>query len=128
MKTEKAFTLIGKKLEKEHKKLGFKYSKKYRFLKKTTKKYDYYIFFSPFFEHIPAICIELRVTLIINNRTLLKTNINAHGELFRMDLWEMGNHYNIADKTLVDNVYMDLKNKIETYLIPQIKKLEEKNQ
>jgi hypothetical protein len=127
MKTEKAFALIGKKLEKEYKKVGFKYSRKYMFLKKTTKKFEYYIFFSQIFEHIPDTCIELRVNLIINDRILLKTNINVNSELFHIDLWEMGNHYNIADKTLMDNVFMDLKNKIETYLIPQIKNLEEEN-
>jgi hypothetical protein len=39
MEAEKAFAVIGKKLEKEYKKLGFKYSKKNKFLKKSTKKF-----------------------------------------------------------------------------------------
>jgi hypothetical protein len=124
MKAERVFTLIGKKLEKGYKKLGLKYSRKYMFLKTTTKKYDYYIFFSPFFEHIPDTYIELRVALIINDRILLKTNIYANSELFHMDLWETGNHYNIANEALLNNVFIDLKSKIEKYFIPQIKKLE----
>jgi hypothetical protein len=91
MEAEKAFAVIGKKLEKEFKKLGFKYSKKNKFLKKLTKKFDYYIFFSLFFENIPNKNIELRVVLTITDRTLLQLN---------------------------------LKNKIEEYLVPQIKRLE----
>jgi hypothetical protein len=125
MKAERAFTLIGKKLEKEYKKTGFKYSKKYMFLKRTTKRYVYYIFFSQFFEYIPDTYIELHVILVIHDRILLKINKNANSEVFYIDLWKKENHYNIANKTLIDNVFMDLKNKVETYLIPQIKKLEE---
>jgi hypothetical protein len=124
MKTEKAFTVIGKRLEKEYKKLGFKYSKKNKFLKKTAGKFDYYIFFSDFFETIPNIHIGLHVDLLINDRMLLKTNINTRSELFHINLWEMGNHYNIANETLLNNTFIDLKNKIEEYLIPQITKLE----
>jgi hypothetical protein len=124
MKSERSFTLIGKKLEKEYKRLGFKYLKKYMFLKKKTRKFEYYIFFSSFYEHIPDTCIELRVTLLINDRALVKNNIFVNKELFRMNLWEMGNHYNIANETLLNNTFIDLKNKIEKYLIPQIKKLE----
>jgi hypothetical protein len=55
---------------------------------------------------------------------LLKTNINARSELFRINLWEMGNHYNIANETLLNNTFIDLKNKTEKYLIPPIIKLE----
>jgi hypothetical protein len=124
MKTKKAFEIIGKKLEKEYKSLGFEYLKKYMFLKKKTRKFEYYIFFSSFYEHIPDTCIELRVTLLINDRALVKNNIFVNKELFRMNLWEMGNHYNIANETLLNNTFIDLKNKIEKYLIPQIKKLE----
>jgi hypothetical protein len=128
MKAEKAFTIIGKKLEKEYKRLGFKYLKKYKFLRKRTKNFDYYIFFSPFFKYIhPMPMQKLRVTLMINDRSLLKTNINAHCEIFRMDLWEMGNHYNIANETLLDDVFIDLRNKIKGYLLSQIKKLEGEN-
>jgi hypothetical protein len=124
MKSENAFTIIGKKLEKEYKKLGFRYLKKSMFLRKRTKKFDYYILFSPHFEYIPDTYIELQVTLMINDRTLLKTNINANSEVFRMDLWEMDGHYNIANETLIDSVFINLRNKIENYLIPHIKRLE----
>jgi hypothetical protein len=124
IKVEKALMIIGKKLEKEYKKLGFKYSKKNKFLKKSTKKFDYYIFFSSFFENIPGKYIELHVVLTIIDRTLLQTNKYLHCELFSIDLWKMGNHYNIANETLINNVFMDLKNKIEKYLIPHIKRLE----
>jgi hypothetical protein len=124
MKAEKAFTVIGMKLEKAYKRLGFIYSKKYKFLRKRTKKFDYYIFFSSFFKHIPDIYTELRVTLLINDRTLLKTNINADGEVFRMDLWERGNHYNIVNGTLLDDAFINLQNKIEGYLLSHIKILE----
>jgi hypothetical protein len=127
MKAEKAFMATGKKLEKEYKRFGFKYLKKYKFLKKRTKNFDYYIFFSSSFEHMPDTYTELRVTLMINDRTLLKTNIHADSEVFRMDLWEMGNHYNIVNETLLNDTFVDLRNKIEDYLIPQIRKLEEKN-
>jgi hypothetical protein len=126
MKTEKAFALIGKKLEKEFKRFRFKYSKKNNYLKKLSKKYDYYIFFASFFENISDTNIELHVTLMIYDRILLKTNKYSNSQLFNMNLWEMGNHYNISNETLLFNVFMDLKNKIEDYLIPQIKKLEEK--
>jgi hypothetical protein len=124
MKPEKAFTIIGKKLEKEYKSLGFKYFKKCKFLRKRTKKLEYYIFFSLFFEHIPDTYTELRVTLMINDRTLLKKNIYANCEVFRMDLWEMGSNYNIANETLINDTFMDLRNKIEAYLLPPIKRLE----
>jgi hypothetical protein len=72
MKAEKAFTVIGKKLEKEYKKHGFRYSKKYKFLKKTTKKFGYYIFFSSFFENITDTYTELHVVLMVNDKTSLK--------------------------------------------------------
>ncbi|MDR1149524.1 MAG: hypothetical protein LBK66_12930 [Spirochaetaceae bacterium] len=127
MKAEKAFTVIGKKLEKEYKKLGFKYSKKNKFLKKRTNKFDYYIFFSSFFENIPNTYIGLHIALLINDRVLLRANINSRSELFRMNLWEIGNHYNIANKTLLNNTFIDLKDKIDKYLTPQIKKLEGEN-
>jgi hypothetical protein len=123
MKAEKAFTVIGKKLEKEYKKIGFKYSKKNKFLRKRTKKFDYYIFFSFFYENIPDTYIELHVDLLINDRMLLKTNINSRSELFYINLWEKGNHYNIADETLLNNTFVDLKDKIDKYLTPQITKL-----
>jgi hypothetical protein len=125
MEAKKAFALIGKKLEKEYKRLGFKYSKRKLFLQKRTRKYDYFIFFSQFFESIPDLNIELYVSLIINDRALIKSNIYANCEVFHMNLWKAGNRYNIAGKALIDNVFMDLKNKIEINLIPQIKKLEE---
>jgi hypothetical protein len=124
MKAEKAFTVIGKKLEKEYKKIGFKYSKKNKFLKKTTKKFYYYIFFSFFYENIPNTYIGLHVDLLINDRVLLKANIYSKSELFHINLWEMGNHYNIADETLLNNTFVDLKDKIDKYLTPQITKLE----
>jgi hypothetical protein len=124
MKAKKAFTVIGRKLEKEYKSLGFKYLKKYMFLKKKTRRFEYYIFFSSFFAYIPDTCIELRVTLMINDRALVKNNIIANKELFRIDLWEKGNHYNIANETLLNNAFADLKNKIEDYLLPRIKRLE----
>lgn len=124
MKAEKAFAIIGKKLKTEYKKLGFKYSKKYRYVRKRTKKYDYFVFFSSFFEYRPDTYLELRVTLSINDRTLLKTDIYAKSELFCINLWDMGSHYNIANETLLNNAFIDLKNKIAEYLIPQIRKLE----
>jgi hypothetical protein len=125
MKAEKAFLVIGRKLEKEYKRLGFKYSRKYKLLRKRTKKFEYYIFFSSFFEYIPGTCTELRVDLIINDRILLKTNIYADIELLHIKLWEMGSHYNIANETLIHKAFVDLKDKIGTCLIPQIKRLEE---
>jgi hypothetical protein len=127
MRSKKAFTRIGKKLEKEYEKLGFRYSKKYRYLRKRTKKFDYFIFFSHFFDYIPDTYIELCVTLCINDRPLLKNNIYAHSELFSMNLWDMGNHYNIANEALINDTFTDLKTKIAEYLIPQIRKLEEGN-
>jgi hypothetical protein len=124
MKAKKAFTVIGKKLEKEYKKYGFRYSKKYQFLKKTTKKLNYHIFFSSFFGTITDTYTELHVVLVVNDKMVLKTNINAKSEIFRVDLWETGNHYNIANETLINNVFTDLKKKIDEHLIPQVKKLE----
>jgi hypothetical protein len=124
MKAKKTFTVIGKKLEKEYKKLGFKYSRKNMYLKKTTRKFDYYIFFSSFFENVHDTYIELRVTLLINDRVLLKINKYSNSQLFNMNLWEMGNHYNIANETLLNDAFIDLKNKVGKYLIPCIKKLE----
>jgi hypothetical protein len=41
-----------------------------------------------------------------------------------MDLWKMGNHYNIANEKLLNDTFIDLKNKIEEYLIPHLKRLE----
>jgi hypothetical protein len=127
MKTEKAFLVIGKKLEKEYKKFGFKYSKQNNFIRKRTKKFDYFVFFSHFSEYTHDTCIELHVDLIINDRILLKTNINASSELLHMNLWKMGNHYNIANEELIQSIFIDLRNKIETYLMPQIKTLEGEN-
>jgi hypothetical protein len=121
MKVEKAFSIIGKKLEKEYKSLGFKYLKKNKFLKKSTKKYYYYIFFSSFSENMSGKNIELRVVLAIADRTVLRINKYLHCELFFMDLWKTGNHYNIANETLINVTFMDLKNKIEKYLIPHMK-------
>jgi hypothetical protein len=128
MKAEKAFSAIGKKLERELKRRGFRYSKKYMFLKKTTRKFDYYIFFSQFFEYIPDFYIELRVILAIHDRMALKTSKNSNSQIFHMNLWEMGNRYNIANETLIHSAFTDLKNKIESYLMPQIGKLEEVKQ
>jgi hypothetical protein len=124
MKAEKAFIVIGKKLEKEYKSLGFKYVKKNKFLRKRTKKFEYYIFFSSFFDYIPDTYTELQVTLMINDRTLSKTNINADSEVIRVNLWEIGGSYNIANKTLINDTFIDLKNKIEDYLLSHIKRLE----
>jgi hypothetical protein len=124
MKVEKSLTVIGKKLEKEYKKLGFKYSKKGRLLKKTTKKFGYYVCLPLFPENISGEYIELRVVLMIIDRVILKINKYLKCELFCMDLWEMGNHYNIANETLLNNTFIDLKNKINKYLIPHIKRLE----
>jgi hypothetical protein len=125
MKTGKAFMIIGKKLEKEYKKLGFKYSKGNNWLKKSTKRFDYYVFLSSFSESIPDKYIELYVVLFINDKILLNNNRNINNIIILIDLWKMGNHYNIANETLSNDVYMDLKNKIEIYLLPFIKKLEE---
>jgi hypothetical protein len=124
MKAEKAFTIIGRRLEREYKKLGFKYSKKNKYLKKAVKKIDNHIFFSSFFENTPDIYTELRVGLQINDRTLLKINKYSNGQLSYMHLWEIGNHYNITNEILLNDTFMDLKNKIGEYLIPYIKKLE----
>jgi hypothetical protein len=125
VKTKKAFALIGKKLEKVFKKYGFKYAKKYKHLKKTTKKYDYYIFFSSFFECIPDACIELHVVLLINEKVLLKNHRNVTCQVFSMNLWDTGSHYNIANETLINEVFADLKKKVEDNLIPYIKRLAE---
>jgi hypothetical protein len=54
MKAEKAFTIIGKKLEKEYKKLGFKYSRKNKYVKKATKSLTI-IYFSHCFMKISRI-------------------------------------------------------------------------
>jgi hypothetical protein len=77
-----------------------------------------------FYENIPDTLIGLRVVLLVNDRTLLEINKYSHSELFYIDLWETGNHYNIANETLLNNAFIDLKNKIGKYLIPYIKKLE----
>jgi hypothetical protein len=127
MTAKNALAVIGKKLEKEYKRLGFSYSKKYKLLKKRTKKYDYYVFFSSFLKYTPDAFMELHVDLLIIDRIVLKTNINANSELFHINLWDMGNHYNIANKTLAHMVCMDLKTKIETCLMPQMQKLEEQS-
>lgn len=124
MKTEKVLTLIGKKLQKEYNKYGFKYSKKYKYLKKTTKKFEYYVFFSSFFGNTPDTCIELHVILMINDRVLLEINRNSNIQLFCVDLWETGSHYNITNETLINETFIDLRNKIDDYLIPHIKTLE----
>lgn len=123
MKVEKAFTIIGKKLEKEYKKFGFKYLKKSKLLKKTTKKYDYLIFFSSFFEYVPNTLLELHVVLLVNEKMSLKNN--AIKEVFRFHLWEAGNHYNIINELLIKQAFLDLREKINKFLIPYIKKLEE---
>jgi hypothetical protein len=127
MTAKNALAVIGKKLEKEYKRIGFKYSKKNMFLKKRTRKYDYYVFFSRFFEHMPGRIIELHIIFIIHDRALMKGNINSNSEVFHLDLWETGNQYSMANETLADNAFMDLKNKIDDYLLPQTKKLEEGN-
>ncbi|MDR1211646.1 MAG: hypothetical protein LBK40_05380 [Spirochaetaceae bacterium] len=124
MKAEKAFTVIGRKLEKEYKGLGFKYFKTIQFLRKRTKKFDYYILFSPFLENLPDTFTGLWVTVMIQDRILLKKNIYANSEIVRMDLWKMGGQYNIANETLINDAFIDLKNKIEDYLLPYIKRLE----
>jgi hypothetical protein len=126
MKAEKAFTVIGKKLVKEYKKFRFRYSKKYKYLRKSTAHFVYNIFFSSFFKNIPDKYIELRVVLSIHDRMLLQANQNSISQVFSMNLWEMGNHYNIADVALLNDVFMDLKSKIQDYFIPQIMKLEGK--
>jgi hypothetical protein len=41
-----------------------------------------------------------------------------------MDLWEIGHHYNITNKELTNDVLGDLIHQIDTYFIPQIKRLE----
>jgi hypothetical protein len=68
MKVEKPFMVIGKKPEKEHKKFGFKYSKKYKFLRKRTKRFDLGVWF-----HTPRLAaaqITQRLQkLILNQRT-----------------------------------------------------------
>jgi hypothetical protein len=125
MTAKNELAVIGKKLEKEYKGIGFKYSKKNMFLKKRTRKYDYYIFFSRFFENTPGRITELRIIFIIHDRALMKNNIYSNSEVYHMDLWETGNHYSMENKTLADNTFMDLKNKTEYYLIPHIKRLEE---
>jgi hypothetical protein len=124
MKAKKAFAVIGNKLEKEYKSLGFKYFKTIQCLRKRTKKFDYYILFSPFLENLPDTFTELWVTIIIHDRSLLKKNIYANSEIIRIDLWETGGHYNIADEILINGAFIDLRNKIENYLLPQIKDLE----
>jgi hypothetical protein len=58
------------------------------------------------------------------NPKRLKRSKNSKNELFSMNLWEAGNYYNIANKTLLDKVFFNLTRKIEEYLIPQIRKLE----
>jgi hypothetical protein len=127
MTAKNALAVIGKKLEKEYKRIGFKYSKRNRFLKKITKKYEYYILFSSFPENISDACINLHVVLAINDRTLLKINKYLTSKLFCMDLWEMGNHYSITNETSIDTACTDLRNKIEDYLVSQIKILEGEN-
>jgi hypothetical protein len=122
MKTEKVFSVIGKKLEKEYRKLGFRYSKKEMYLKKTTKKYVYHIFFSRFFNDTPDKYTELHVILMADDKLLLGTHLKS--EVFYLDLWKMGIHYIIADETLINEVFIDLNKKIKEYLLPQIKKLE----
>jgi hypothetical protein len=124
MKAKKAFTAIGKKLEKEYKSLGFKYLKKYMFLKKKTKNFEYYIFFLPFLEHISDTITELGVTVMIHDRALLKKNIYANSEIIRVDLWETGGQYNIANEALINDAFVDLRNKIEDCLLPHVKRLE----
>jgi hypothetical protein len=74
---------------------------------------------------MPGNYIELHVVLTIIDRTLLQINKYLHCGLFSIDLWKTGNHYNIANEALINNAFTDLKNKIEKYLIPHIKRLEE---
>ena len=116
MEAKKAFTVIGKKLEKEYKKLGFKYSKNNMYLIKSTKKFVYHIFFSNFSKDIPTTYVQLHVALTIDDKTILNTYSDS--KVFSIDLWEMGSRYIIENETMINNVFMDLRNKIETYLIP----------
>jgi hypothetical protein len=81
-------------------------------------------FLSLFFENVPDTYIELHITLLINDRVLLKINKYSNSQLFYMNLWKMGNHYNIVNETSLNDAFIDLKNKIGEYLIPYIKKLE----
>jgi hypothetical protein len=37
----------------------------------------------------------------------------------------MGSHYNIANEKLMNDTFIDLRDKIEDYLLPHIKRLEE---
>jgi hypothetical protein len=122
LEVKKAFTIIGKKLEKEYKKLGFKYSRNFMYLTKSTEKFVYHIFFSSFSKDTPSTYIELHVTLSINDKALLKTYSDSR--VFCMDLWETGNHYIIENEKLINNAFMDLRNKVESYLMPQIERLE----
>jgi hypothetical protein len=124
MNTEKAFMVIGKKLEKEYENLGFKYFKNIQFLRKRTKKFYYYIFFSPFLDRMPDTFTELWVTLMIHDRVLMRKNIYTNSNVVHMDLWEMGGPYNIANERLINDILIDLRNKIDSYLIPHIKRLE----
>jgi hypothetical protein len=120
---KKVFSIIGKKMEKEYKEFGFKYSKNFIYLTKSTEKFVYHIFFSSFSKDTPSTHIELHVTLTINDKILLQTQSDSR--VFCMDLWETGSHYIIENEKMINNVFMDLRDKIKTYFIPQLKTLEE---
>jgi hypothetical protein len=52
----------------------------------STKEFNCYISFPSFFESISDTSMKLPVVLVIDEKTVLKTNINSIGELLRMGL------------------------------------------
>ncbi|MHC6202755.1 hypothetical protein ACYULU_06135 [Breznakiellaceae bacterium SP9] len=122
MKANDAFEIIGNRLENDYIALTFKYSKSNKSVKKSTKRFSYNIFMSSFSGNIPDKELGLDVAFTILDKTLIDTN----PQLFYIDLWNRGNYYNVATEPLLNTVYIDLKIKIEKYLIPFIEKLEEK--
>jgi hypothetical protein len=126
MKANEAFEIIGHKLENDYGDLKFKYSKSRKLLKKSTKRFNYCVCFSSFAENIPDKDVGLSVDFFIQDKTLTSARSNVNDHLFFISLWELGNYYNVATVELLNNVYIDLKSKIEKYLMPFIEKLEEK--
>ena len=122
MKAGEAFEIIGNKLENNFKSLKFKYSKNNKWVKKSTKRFNYYIFMISFSENIPDKDVGLQVCFSVDDKTLPENS----QQLFYINLWKMGNSYNVATEVLLNNVYNDLLKKIEKYLIPFIEKFEEK--
>ena len=122
MKAGDAFEIIGNRLQNDYKLLKFKYSKSNKWVKKSTKRFNYYIIMISFSENIPDKDVGLKICFTVHDKTLSDDD----NQLFYIDLWKIGNCYNVATEALLNDAYDELKIEIEKYLIPFIDKFEDK--